>query len=131
MHGSDSEVEFAPRRRGKRKEENPMKINHIVILSLAVGFGFPQLAGAKLSMTPQALGFVEATLNYCGKVDPASAEKYKAREKAFVGDATEDELDKARTTGEYKDSYGSRTSDLEKVPKEQTVKTCTAFLDGK
>jgi hypothetical protein len=108
-----------------------MKINHIVILSLAVGFGFPQSAGAKLSMTPQALGFVEATLTYCGKVDPASAEKYKAREQAFIGDATPEELEKARSTGEYKDSYDSRTSDLEKAPKEQTVKACTAFLDGK
>jgi hypothetical protein len=108
-----------------------MKINRIVILSLAASFAFPQFAGAKDSITPKMLGFVEATLTFCGKADPGSAEKYKAREKAFVGDATDEELAKARSSSEYKDSYDSTASDLEKAPKEQTVKACTAFLDGK
>src|SRR5467141_3719587 len=73
-----------------------MKIYSILILSLAVAVAFPQVAGAKLSMTPQALGFVEATLDSCVKVDPDSAAKYKEMGKAFVVDATKEELEKAR-----------------------------------
>lgn len=108
-----------------------MKSSRIMILCLAAGVAFPQMAGAKLSMTPQSLGFIESTLDFCAKVDPNSASKYKEREKAFVGDATKEELEKARNTSEYKDSYNSTTDDLSKTPKEQVVKACTAFLEGK
>lgn len=108
-----------------------MKISRIMILCLVAGVALPQLAGAKLSMTPQSLGFIESTLDFCAKVDPDSAAKYKERGKAFVADATNEELEKARSTGEYKDSYNSTTDDLSKTPKEQVVKACTAFLEGK
>ena len=118
-------------RRQKGKGNLVMKTSRIVILSLAASFAFPQLAGAKLSMTPQGLGFLEGTLDYCSKVDPNSAADYKARAKAFVGDATQEELDKARSSSEYKDSYDSRTSELDKAPKNDTVKACKAFLEGK
>ncbi len=108
-----------------------MNIYRILILSLAAAVAFPQMAGAKLSMTPQALGFVESTLDSCAKVDPDSAAKYKERGKAFVVDATKEELEKARSTSEYKDSYDSTTSEIEKAPKDETVKACKAFLEGK
>jgi hypothetical protein len=108
-----------------------MKNFRILILSLIAIVTFSQRAGAKLSMSPQALGFVEGTLDFCAKADPNSADKYKAAGKAFVADATQEELDKARNSGEYKDSYDSTTSDLEKTPKEKAVKACTDFLAGK
>jgi hypothetical protein len=108
-----------------------MKISRIMILCLVAGVAFPQMAGATLSLTPQSLGFIESTLDYCAKVDPDSAAKYKEREKAFVRDATQEELSKARSSSEYKDSYDSRTGELEKTPKDETVKACKAFLEGK
>ena len=108
-----------------------MKFYCMLILSLVAAVAFPQVAGAKLSMTPQALGIVEGTLDTCAKVDPDSAAKYKERGKAFVGDATKEELEKARSTSEYKDSYDSTTSEIEKAPKEETIKACKAFLDAK
>ena len=108
-----------------------MKMYSILILSLVVAIAFPQVAGAKLSMTPEALGVVEATLDSCAKVDPDSAAKYKERGEAFVADATKEELEKARSTSEYKDSYDSTTSELEKAPKDQTIKACKAFLEDK
>jgi hypothetical protein len=108
-----------------------MKIYRIMILSLVAAVAFPQMAGAKLSMPPEALGFVEGTLDFCAKVDPDSAAKYKERGKAFVSEATKEELEKARNMSEYKDSYASTTSELEKTPKDQTVKACKAFLEGK
>ena len=124
-------MKVAPLRRGKAREEILMKIYHILILSLVAAVVFPQMAGAKLSMTPQALGVVEGTLDTCVKVDSDSAAKYKERGKAFVSEATKEELEKARNMSEYKDSYASTTSELEKTPKDQTVKACKAFLEGK
>ncbi len=108
-----------------------MKIYRILILSLVAAVAFPQMAGANLTMTPQALGVVEGTLNTCAKVDPESAAKYKQRGEAFVADATKEELEKARSTSEYKDSYDSTTNELEKAPKDQTIKACKAFLEDK
>jgi hypothetical protein len=108
-----------------------MKNFRILILSFVAIVTFSQRAGAKLSMPPQTLGFIEGTLDFCAKVDPNSADKYKAAGKAFVADATQEELDKARSSGEYKDSYDMTTGNLEKAPKEKAVKACTAFLEGK
>ena len=108
-----------------------MKIFRIVVLSSLATLAFSQSAGAKLTISPQSLGFVEGTLDFCAKVDPGSTDKYKARAKLFVSEATPEELDKARNSSEYKDSYSSITSELEKAPKEQAVKACTSFLEGK
>jgi hypothetical protein len=108
-----------------------MKIQPIAILTLAATFALPQIAGANLTITPQALGFVESTLDYCAKVDSESASKYAERKKAFVADATKEELDKARSDSEYLEAYDTNTTNLEKAPKDQAVKSCKDFLEGK
>jgi len=116
--------------RGEQKELF-MKTFRNLILGLVAAMILPQIAGAKLSITPQSLGFIESTLDYCAKVDSESAAQYKERGKAFIGDATQEELDKARSTAEYKDSYSTTSSNLEKTKKSDAVKACKAFLEGK
>jgi hypothetical protein len=108
-----------------------MKIQSIVIVSLAAALALPQIAGAKLTITPQALGFVESTLDYCAKVDSESASKYEENKKAFVADATEEEVDKARSSSEYLEAYDTNTTNLEKASKDDAVKACRPFLEGK
>ena len=108
-----------------------MKIERIVVLGLAVAFAVPQMAQAKLPMTPQALGFLESTVDSCAKADPDSAEKYKERGKAFVSSATKEELEQARSSSDYKKSYDETTSDLSQLPKEKLAKQCADFLEGK
>jgi hypothetical protein len=111
-----------------------MKIHRIVVLSLTAVLVFPQLAGAELAMTPQALGIVEGILTFCTKAVPDSASKFnKAKEpgSGFLSDATKEELEKVRSSGEYLDAYGSTTESLNKLPKEEAVKACTDFLSGK
>jgi hypothetical protein len=124
-------MKFGSLREGKVRSGKLMKISRIMIFCLVVSVAYPQMAGAKLSITPEGLGFVEGTLDFCAKADPDSAAKYKERGKAFVGDATKEELEKARSSSEYKDSYDSTTGKFEKVPKEDAVKACKAFLEGK
>ena len=111
-----------------------MKIHRIVVLSLTAALAFPQLAGAKLSMTPQALGIVEGILTFCTKAVPDSASKFnKAKEpgSGFLSDVTKEELEKVRSSGEYLDAYASTTESLNKLPKDESVKACTDFLSGK
>jgi hypothetical protein len=108
-----------------------MRLPVIAILSFAAVVGFPQLAGAKLTIPTPALGYIESTLDYCAKVDAGSAAKYKEREKALVAGATKEELEKARGTTEYKESFDSTTDHLSKTPTKEVAKSCAAFLEGK
>ena len=102
-----------------------MKIRAILCLSaLAVA----PLAMAKLSMTPQALGQVEATLKFCTDANPKAEAKYKEFGKMLVKEATEEELKKARTSSEYKEAYDSITEQLGKVSKDKAVAACTDLV---
>jgi hypothetical protein len=92
---------------------------------------FSYFAAAELRISNKALGQAEGTLDFCTKVDPGSADKYKKRGKSLVGNASEDELAKARSSEDYKDTYSSITTDLQQVPKEEAVKACSAFLQEK
>jgi hypothetical protein len=108
-----------------------MRFQPIIIIGMAATFVFPQVAGAELTMTPQALGFVESTMDFCAKVDPDSAVKYTEAKKRFFSGATKGELEKTRSASEYLETYDSNTNELDKTPKDQAVKSCRAFLDGK
>jgi hypothetical protein len=103
-----------------------MKIRAMVCLSaLAVA----PLALAKLTITSQTLGQLEGTLKFCSDVNPKAEAKYKEFGKMLVKEATEEELKKARASGEYKESYDSITEQLGKAPKDKAVESCKAFLD--
>jgi hypothetical protein len=108
-----------------------MKLSFIVILSFAAAVAFPRLAGANLSVPPQALGYFESTLDYCAKVDPNSAAKYKEQGKSLVHEATQQELEKTRNSSEYKESYKSTTDQFSKTAKAKVVKECADFLRGR
>jgi hypothetical protein len=108
-----------------------MKVNRILTLGLLVAFAHPQKAGANLSMTPEVLGSFESAIDYCAKLDPKSAAKYKEWGTAYVGDATKEELQKARTSSEYKKAYDATTHDAEKTPKAKVLKACTDLLGKK
>lgn len=105
-----------------------MKIQTIFCIS---ALAIAPLALANVSVTPQALGQVEATLKFCSSVNPKAEAKYKEMGKMLVSEATEEELKKVRETSDYKDSYDEITKQLEKAPKDEAVKACTAFLEEK
>jgi hypothetical protein len=86
------------------------------------------LAIAKLSMTPQSLGQVEATLHFCNGVNPKADAKYKEWGKRLVADASAEELTKVRNSSEYKEAYDSITEQLSKVSQKAATEACTSFL---
>jgi len=79
-------------------------------------------------MPPKALGQVEATIDFCVRVDSKLADKYKAFGKAVVGDMSEKELKEARDSGDYKENYSAITGQLEKTPADKAVEGCRASL---
>ena len=99
-------------------------------LGIAVLFAFPALILGASSVPPAALGQVEATINFCSKVDSSSAAQYKEWGKRLVANMTEKELKEARDSSEYKQNYDSITSQLEKVPADKAVQNCRAALSN-
>ena len=98
------------------------------ILCLGLALVITPIALAKLSISNDALGRVEGTLDFCAQTDAQSAPKYQERKKAVVQDASQEELAEARASQEYRDGYDSTTSELAKVPKKRVVEACTALL---
>ena len=88
------------------------------------------LAVAKLPVPNDTFGRVEGALDFCSQADPDSASKYQEEKKALVREASEQEVAEARASKEYKDGYDATSEDMEKQPKEQVKKTCTAALQA-
>jgi hypothetical protein len=101
------------------------------ILCLATAIMLPELALAKMPFTNDLFGKVESTLDFCARVDPPAATKYREKKKVLVKGVPEKELAEARRTEEYKTSYGWISDELVKVPKNDAAKACTAALEIK
>ena len=97
-------------------------------LGLAALLAIPAFALGENSIPSGALGQVEATISFCAKVDSSSAEQYKEWGKRIVAGIKEKELKEIRDSSEYKESYDSSTSQLDKIPAEKAVQTCRAAL---
>ena len=106
-----------------------MKTHQILCLSAALLI--PQLAGAKLPLPNDSLGKIEGILDFCAHADAQRASEYQERKKLIADDATDKEVAGARKTQEYKDGYQEMSDLLAKVPKEEAVEACSAYLEGK
>lgn len=103
-----------------------MKFYRILCLSAVIAV--PQFTPASPAVPPNALGQVEATVNFCSKVDSKSADKYKEWGKRVISGMSEKELSDARNSSEYKESYEMITNELGKIPAEKAVEGCRAAL---
>jgi len=101
------------------------------MLGLAALLTIPAFTLGENSIPPAALGQVEATIGFCAKVDSGSAEQYKEWGKKIVAGMKEKELKAARESNDYKESYESITSQLDKIPADKIVQACHAAVsDG-
>jgi hypothetical protein len=100
------------------------------MLCLSVTLVIPQLAPAKVPMPDKSLGQIESILDFCGQADPQSAAKIKDVKKMLVGDASDKELAEARDKQGYKESYEAMSDQLAKIPKDQALEACSAYLEG-
>lgn len=98
------------------------------VLGLAAIVSIPQLVLAEPPVPPKALGSVEATIDFCSRVDSKSADKYKEWGKLLVRDMSEKGLAEVRGSSEYKETYDALSAELERLPKEKAVDACRASL---
>lgn len=91
----------------------------------------PSLAMAELPFSKQGLGQVEATIDYCSKVNAQEAQKFKDYGKRLVKGFPSAEVEALRKSEEYQKTYKSMTEELGKVPKDEAVKACSGFLEEK
>ena len=101
------------------------------VLGLATFVVLSQFTLAAPAIPANALGQVEATINFCVRADAKSVDKYKEWGKAIVAGMSEKELAEARESAEYKENYSTITSQLEKAPADKAVESCRAALEGK
>jgi len=106
-----------------------MKIKKLIGFASAVMFC--QFALAKMPFSNDMFGRVESTLDHCAQVDQGSAEKYAARKKELVKDATSAEVEAARNSDEYKIAYKEMSEQLAQMPKDDVMQACTAALQEK
>jgi hypothetical protein len=106
-----------------------MKIKSLMGFALALMLC--QFAFAKMPFSNDMFGRVESTLDHCAQIDKSSAEKYAARKKELVKDATSEEVESARNADEYKAAYKDMSEQLAQMPKDDVMQACTAALQEK
>jgi hypothetical protein len=99
------------------------------ILCLAFVFvAAPQLSPAAPDAPPDALGRVEATVNFCVQADAEWADKYKEIGKKSAANMSDKQLANARNSTQYKEAYRATSTELAKIPANKAVETCREAL---
>lgn len=98
--------------------------------------GKPAVAAAPSRYQPsrfpaKELGQIEGTLDFCSQLNPRAAAKYRERGRALMGNTSEKNLIRARSFGEYRESYNWIDGELRKVSKDDAEKACTNFVEAK
>jgi len=76
----------------------------------------------------KSLANVEAILEYCAKLDPASATRYLEQAKMVTQGASEETLSKVRGTNDYLQAHGELDESLAKVDARGAKKVCAQQL---
>ncbi len=84
-----------------------------------------------LPLDNEALGRLEATLAFCAKIDPSSESKYREKAKLLVKGQSENVVEAARHSKEYKDSVELTNKQLKTVSTADAENACKASLHGK
>jgi hypothetical protein len=93
-----------------------------LILSLLT----PAQTAPPAPLNARALGALEGTLNFCGKINPESADKYKEMGKLLTKGQTAEALAEKRGSQEYKDSLDQISKHLEGLSTKEALATCKA-----
>lgn len=105
-------------------------VKKISLVSCVVALLFLSLlAPAQTAPAPisaPALGVLEGMLNFCGKVNPKSADKYNEMLKPLTKDQSADTLAELRNSQEYKDSLDQISKQLEALSTKDALATCKA-----
>lgn len=102
-----------------------MKIQHILLAAIAL----PQIAMAESFFTYQSLGAVQSTVDFCAQTHPQNAAKYQEQARIMLQEIAAEDLDKARSSVEYKEAYDQASSILGKVTQIEVDEACDGLLE--
>lgn len=95
----------------------------------AVWLVLPTLAIADAPLpNAQALGIAEGVINYCGSVEPASADKVRQVISQLVQGASEQQLAEVRKSDEYRKAYDSVGDFTAKIDPRNAKRFCSESL---
>ena len=94
---------------------------------------FSLMAAAQSAQTPlnaTALGALEGTLDFCAKMNPQSAVKYKEMRKDLTKDQAPEAVAEMRESQEYKDSADEIRKQLGAMSPKEAIATCKGTASG-
>ena len=103
-----------------------MKLATVLVPGLALLLGSPLLA-AEVPGGNQALGQLDAIVNFCSSLDPALERAGQQRLAVILSRATSQELADARSSDEYRETYAAITAQLNGLEREQAARECKAL----
>lgn len=98
-----------------------------LILCLCAASTIPLLAVAD-APSGQSLGTAQATIDFCARINPDAATKYQQQATSLVQGVPEEELNKVRSTDEYKEAYTQTSTVLDEISKADAATACNSFL---
>jgi len=104
-----------------------LKSHRAVTLCVAATLAHMALAGEPVLSAP-ALGTTEATLDFCAKADPKSADGYWQQGKLLLQGVPEKTAAEVRKSDEYRQAYDSTAEMIGKVPEQDAMRACSGSL---
>jgi hypothetical protein len=97
-------------------------------LPLMALLSLSQIALSQPAIPPRALGQVDATVGFCGRIDSKNADRYQELRKRIVAGVSDKDQADARSATEYKESFQAASDELERLPSTKAVEACRAAL---
>jgi len=92
--------------------------------ALCTACALAQIAGAESYPNPEFLAKIEATQSFCAQLNPKTAKTGAAFVAALTGQASVEELKKARESDEYRQAYDAVSADLASADPKLAAQTC-------
>lgn len=73
----------------------------------------------------RALGAAEAVIDYCAKLDPSAADRYRQQFKLMINGANEETLAKVRSTDDYKAARAAAEDSLSQLDENTAKQNCS------
>jgi hypothetical protein len=97
-----------------------------MLLGLGLLAASPLVLATEAAVDPQALGIADSILTYCGRFDPATADKLRERIKQLEDGASEQQLAQIRSSEEYRKAHDSMDEFVGKVDERNAKRVCSA-----
>lgn len=88
----------------------------------------PLVLADEAAPSPPALGMTEATLDFCARINPQSADQYWQHGKRLLQGVPEKTAAEIRKSEEYRQAYDSTAELIGKVSQQDAMQACAGSL---